>query len=63
VAPWAAGWVEFDVTGGVQAIAYGRSNYGWMLEGVSGNSNLKKFRSSEYAVDPATRPRLVIAYQ
>ena len=63
VAPWEAGWVEFDVTGGVQAIAYGRSNYGWLLEGVSGNSNLKKFRSSEYALDPAARPRLAIAYR
>jgi chitodextrinase len=63
VAPWESGWVEFDVTDGVQAIAYGRSNYGWLLEGVSGNSNLKKFRSSEYALDPAVRPRLVIAYR
>lgn len=63
VAPWESGWVEFDVTGGVQAMSYGRSNHGWVLEGVSGNSNLKKFRSREYAVDAAARPRLVITYQ
>jgi hypothetical protein len=62
-APWAAGWVDFNVTTGIQAIASGRANHGWMLEGVAGNTNLKKFRSSEYAANPTLRPRLVITYR
>ena len=56
------GWVEFDVTSAVGAIAAGRANHGWLLEGVDGNSNSKEFRSSEYGADPSLRPRLVIRY-
>ena len=58
---WNPGWVTFDVTNGVQAMASGRPNHGWALEGVSGNNNLKEFRSSEYT-DVSLRPKLVIVY-
>ena len=61
-APWDPGWVTFDVTSGVQAIASGRPNHGWALEAVSGNSNFKEFRSSEYTADLSLRPRLIISY-
>ena len=61
-AVWDPGWVAFDVTAGVRAIGTGRSNYGWLLEPVSGNSNVKQFYSSEYATDTTLRPKLVISY-
>ena len=61
-APWNPGWVTFDVTSGVQAIASGRPNHGWALEAVSGNNNPKEFRSSEYTADLSLRPRLVVSY-
>ena len=61
-AAWAAGWVDFDVTAAVQAIADGADNYGWKLVGVSGNGNTKQFHSSDYTGDPALRPKLIIQY-
>ncbi|MFV0276935.1 MAG: DNRLRE domain-containing protein, partial [Parahaliea sp.] len=60
--PWGIGWVEFDIAQGVQAIADGRANYGWVLHSVSGNGNNKVFYSSEYDNDPSLRPRLTIEY-
>jgi hypothetical protein len=59
---WDPGWINFDLTGGIQAIRAGRPNYGWLLEGVKGNTNIKQFRSSEYLTDPALRPKLIVTY-
>ena len=60
---WDPGWVVLDVTGGVQAIAGGRSNRGWLLDAVSGNSNSKFFYSSEYTTNTSLRPLLTIRYR
>ncbi len=57
---WAPGWVEIDVTAGVQAMASGQANYGWHLVGLAGNGNIKKFHSREYQLDPGLRPKLTI---
>ena len=62
-APWIPGWVEFDVTDGVDAISHGRSNRGWSLESTTVNGNTKRFHSSEYLGDPALRPKLSIEYR
>lgn len=61
-APFAPGWVEFNVTGRVSAWQLGQPNFGWRLIGVSGNGNLKQFYSSEYATDASLRPKLEITY-
>ncbi|RLA50961.1 MAG: hypothetical protein DRR42_11685, partial [Gammaproteobacteria bacterium] len=61
-AQWDPGWVEFDVSGGVQAMSLGRANFGWIMEPAGGNNNTKKFRSSEYTGDTSLRPKLVIQY-
>lgn len=61
-APWAAGWIEFDVADRLNGIAAGSSNNGWRLVSVSGNGNRKEFRSSEYASDPAFRPTLELTW-
>jgi hypothetical protein len=60
-APWEPGWVTFDVTAGVQAIAKGRANRGWVLTPVSGNTNMKTFNSSEYGT-ASLRPKLTVRY-
>ncbi len=63
-AGWDPGWLVFDVTGGVQSMAAGsRGNLGWVLETLSGNSNAKRFYSSEYTATPALRPKLVVRYR
>ena len=63
-AVWDPGWVVFNVTSGVQAIAAGsRRNLGWVLDPVSGNANLKRFYSSEYVGDPTLRPKLLVRYR
>jgi hypothetical protein len=58
---WNPGWIEFDVTSGLQAMTEGRANFGWVLEPVSGNNNAKRLRSSEYE-DASLRPRLEVTY-
>ena len=60
--PFAPGWLAFDVTGGVQAMGLGRANQGWLLDGVSGNNNIKRFYSREYTTNPALRPKLMVQY-
>ncbi|PID43373.1 MAG: hypothetical protein CSA52_02395 [Gammaproteobacteria bacterium] len=59
---WSPGWVDFDVTAAVQAMANGDVNYGWKMDSLGGNSNTKRFYSREYADDPALRPKLIITY-
>jgi sulfur relay (sulfurtransferase) complex TusBCD TusD component (DsrE family) len=59
---WNPGWLEFDVTAGVRAIAQGRSNQGWLLEALWGNGNTKNFYSSEYTADTTRRPVLTVRY-
>ncbi len=55
-------WLTLDVTNSVQAIATGAANnHGWLLRGLSGNNNAKRFNSSE-ATDSAFRPRLTVTY-
>lgn len=61
-APWDPGWVAFDVTEGVRAMASGRVNRGWLLDPISGNSNAKSFYSNESTVDPTKRPQLTLRY-
>lgn len=61
-AEWPAGWMDTDVTPGVQAMSQGELNYGWRLMPVSGNKNTKRFYSSESTTDATLRPRLVIEY-
>ena len=58
----APGWLQLDVTPGVQAMSGGQQNHGWKLVPVSGNNNLKRFHSSEATADPTLRPRLTITY-
>lgn len=60
-ADFAAGWVEFDVTAGVQAMAAGQRNYGWRLRSIGGNPNEKRFASSEYGTQ-SLRPKLKITF-
>ncbi len=62
-APFNPGWMSFDVTNRLRTIASGgSSNLGWNIIGVSGNNNNRKLYSSEYAIDPSLRPKLVITY-
>jgi hypothetical protein len=61
IAGWDAGWLEFNVTAAVQAMARGQ-NYGWRLLPVSGSpAGLKKFHSRESAT-VSLRPKLEITY-
>ena len=59
---WTPGWLNANVTAGVQAMSTGTPNYGWRLVGVSGNSNYKTWWSREYTTNPTLRPKLVIQY-
>jgi PKD repeat protein len=61
VAPYAAGWMRFDVTKRVQQYAAGAANYGWKLVPVAGYSGLRYFSASEYGT-ASVRPRLVVTY-
>ena len=62
---WNPGWVNFDVTEGMQLTSSGASprNFGWRLRGVSGNNNLKKLTGSEFTGSVEFRPKLVITYE
>lgn len=57
---WDPGWLEIDVTSGVQSMSNGAPNYGWHLVGIS--ENALRFFSREYAADPTLRPKLTIVY-
>jgi hypothetical protein len=59
---WDPGWLEIDVTSGVQAMSNGARNYGWHIMGIGGNTNAIRFLSREYATDPTLRPKLTIVY-
>jgi len=60
---WDPQWLGLDVTNSVRAMSAGTArNYGWQLYAVSGNSNAKKFHSSEY-IDLSLRPKLTIEYR
>ena len=59
---WTPGWLNANVTAGVQAMSTGTPNYGWRLVGVSGNNNYKTWWSREYTTNPTLRPKLVIQY-
>jgi hypothetical protein len=61
-APWEAGWMPFDVTARVQAIAAGAANNGWRVVDVSGYETTRYFYASEYSVDATLRPRLKVSY-
>jgi hypothetical protein len=64
--PYAAGWLQFDVTAAVAARsgnALGVRPFGWQLRTVSGSTAEKKFQSSEASIDAALRPKLVITYR
>jgi hypothetical protein len=62
---WAPEWIAFDLTAAVANMSSdpARANYGWRLRSVSGNTNLKRIYSSEFAADPTLRPKLVISYR
>jgi hypothetical protein len=61
---FALGWIEFDVTDLVRAIADGAPNNGFMIgletELLAGASRYGYFHSREYTGDPLLRPQLVI---
>jgi PKD repeat protein len=61
VAPYAPGWMRFDVTRRVQQYAAGSSNFGWKLVPVSGYTGLRYFSASEY-LNTSARPRLIVTY-
>ncbi len=54
-------WLNIDVTNGVQTMSAGAVNQGWLIDGVSGNNNLKHFNSREVA-NAGLRPKLSIRY-
>lgn len=58
---WSPGWLDIDITGGIRAIAAGRPNFGWSLAPAGGNSNIKRYRSSESSYTDQ-RPKLLINY-
>jgi hypothetical protein len=64
VGGYAPGWLSFDVTGRVQQWAgAGSANYGWRVVQAGLGSSMKVFQASEYAADPALRPRLTVRYR
>ncbi len=62
---WAPEWITFDLSAAVAGMSSGaaRANFGWRMLSVSGNTNLKRMYSSEFAADPSLRPKLVISYR
>lgn len=57
---WSPGWIEIDVTAGVSAMGAGQTNFGWLIRGLSGAGNLKKFESREGS--QVFRPKLTVTY-
>jgi hypothetical protein len=41
----------------------GSANYGWRVVQAGLGSSMKVFQASEYAADPALRPRLTVRYR
>jgi len=60
-APYAPGWISFDVTGRVRQWPSG-GNYGWRMQQTTSGYFPKTFYSSEYTTDPTLRPKLTITY-
>lgn len=62
---WAPEWIVFDLTAAVASMSSdaASANHGWRLRSVSGNTNLKRMYSSEFAADPSLRPKLDISYR
>jgi hypothetical protein len=59
---WTAGWLNINVTAGVQAFrAAPGTNFGWRIDMASGNFNLKQFATRENS-NAAQRPKLTITY-
>jgi hypothetical protein len=54
-------WKAFDVTAAVAAWSSGAPNYGWTLR--SDDVVNSTYFDADDAVDPATRPRLIVAYR
>jgi len=61
-AAWQPGWVEFDVTNAVDTIVNGQDNLGWSVISGTGNSNLKRYYTSESTDNTSLRPKLEIKY-
>jgi hypothetical protein len=59
---WNPQWMDLDVTAAVQRFSAGQANFGWMMVPVSGNTNIKRFRSSEEVLEATTRPKLTLVY-
>ena len=59
--PGTGGWMSFDVTSRVQAMAAGGANFGWRIVGVSGTECLRQLTSSEYSTS-TQRPKLTVTY-
>ncbi len=60
---WDPRWLHIDVTDAVEDMSVGRrANLGWRLVPVAGNTNSKRFQSSEALDAPGRRPRIIIEY-
>jgi hypothetical protein len=64
-APFASGWVTFDVSSRVQqwSLGQGTPNYGWRLSQTTSGINPKTFNSSETTANTTLRPKLTVTYQ
>ena len=60
---WSAGWLNINVTSGLQAMQSGAPNHGWRIRRTAGdNANEKVFRTREYTTDTTQRPKLTVTY-
>lgn len=58
----ATGWMDIDVTPGVQALAAGTPNFGWRISWISGDQSTKSFNSRNDPNNPTLRPKLTVTY-